>query len=285
MARRYKCPYCEYRDERPKLIRHVERKHADMIPEDFSAAQLVYDHINGTEGHGVCRVCKGPTRWNGFKYNVLCDNPKCKIALRELYKKNMLRVRGTYNILTDPEQQKRMLAARKISGEYHHSDGGVIGYTGEYEKKFLEFIDNYLQIPSGDILSPGPTIEYTYEGKKHFYIADFLYLPMNLIIEIKDGGDNPNGKKDGAMKSSVEKTIEKERVITDKGVYNYLRLTNNQFEQLIDVFMAIKEKLMNGEDEKTIKINECGISFDEENLSKMRESGFDEDPAFCMFPE
>ena len=259
MGRRYKCPYCDRRDERSNLIKHVEKAHNDMLPAGITAAQVIYDSINKTNGHGSCRVCKGPTEWNGFKYNVLCNNPKCKIALRDLYKKNMLRVRGTYNILTDPEQQKRMLAARKISGEYRHSDGGIIGYTGEYERKFLEFIDNFLQIPSADILSPGPTIEYYYQGQKHFYIADFLYLPMNLIIEIKDGGENPNGKKDGVMKSSAEKTIEKERVITDKGVYNYLRLTDNQFEQLIDIFMAIKEKLINGEDGTTIKINECVI--------------------------
>lgn len=256
MAKRYKCPYCNERYERPKLIKHVDKKHPDFIPEGYSAAQVVYDSINHTEGHGKCRVCGKLTKWNGYRYDVLCGDPRCKEKLREDYKKNMLRVRGSYNILSDPQMQMKMLAARKISGKYKHSDGGIIDYTGEYERKFLEFIDNYLQIPSGDIMSPGPTMEYMYKGQKHFYIPDFYYLPMNLIIEIKDGGDNPNMRVSNSMTASREKTIEKERVVTDRGVYNYLRLTNNAFEQLIDVFMAIKEKLMNGDEQTTVRIHE-----------------------------
>lgn len=256
MAKRYKCPYCDIRLDRARLIKHVDKNHVDFLPEGFTPAQAVYDSINHTNGHGKCRVCGRPTKWNGFRYDVLCGDPKCKEKLREDYKKNMLRVRGTYNILSDPEQQIRMLAARKISGKYKHSDGGIIDYTGEYERKFLEFIDVYLQIPSADIMSPGPTMEYTYKGQKHIYIPDFYYIPMNLIIEIKDGGENPNMRVSDSMTASREKTIEKERVVTNRGVYNYIRLTNNAFEQLIDVFMAIKEKLLNDDESTTVRIHE-----------------------------
>ena len=64
------------------------------------------------------------------RYNVLCSNPKCKEHMREEYKKNMLRVKGTYNILNDPEQQKKMLANRSISGKYKFTtDGGELTYT------------------------------------------------------------------------------------------------------------------------------------------------------------
>ena len=59
--------------------------------------------------------------------------------MREEYKKNMIRVKGTYNILNDPEQQQKMLANRKISGKYRYSDGTMFTYTGSYEKKLLEF--------------------------------------------------------------------------------------------------------------------------------------------------
>ena len=255
MGRTYKCLYCEKRFERAKLINHIDRFHQDMIPEGYSGARLVFDMINKTTG-GKCRVCGAPTDWNGTRYNVLCNNPKCKEKMREEYKRNMLRVKGTYNILNDPEQQKIMLANRKISGKYQHSDGGIIQYTGQYEKAFLEFIDNFLQIPSNDIISPGPTMEYEYEGKKHIYIPDFYLLSINCIIEIKDGGNNVNNRQSSSMIASREKTIEKERIITDRGEFNYLRLTNNQFEQLIDLFMAIKEKIMNGDNSKTIRINE-----------------------------
>ena len=276
MAKRYKCMYCDKVFERAKLIQHIDKAHQDMIPEGYSGARLVFDKLNNnTVGHGACRVCGSPTKWDERinRYSVLCDNPACRQKMREEYKKNMLRVRGTYNILNDPEQQKIMLQHRKISGQYKHSDGGVIAYTGSYEKAFLEFIDNVMQIPSKDIISPGPTMEYVYQGRKHIYIPDFYYLPYNIIIEIKDGGDNVNTQHSIGRDASREKTIEKERLITDKGEYNYIRLTNNQFVQFLELIMSIKEKVMNGDESKTIRINESSLDFYteeyilEENLS------------------
>ena len=272
MAKTYKCQYCEKRFIRKDLINHIENKHEEMIPEGFSASRLVYNQINKVS-YGKCRVCGKETTWNekAGRYNVLCSNPKCKEHMREEYKKNMLRVKGTYNILNDPEQQKKMLANRSISGKYKFTtDGGELTYTGSYEKKCLEFMDIVMQIPSTDILSPGPTLEYEYNGEKHFYITDFYYIPYNLIIEVKDGGDNPNNKKSVGMNSSREKTIEKERLITDKGEYNYIRLTNNNFAQLIEIFMVIKEKLLEGDISKTYKINESVLleTSDRSTLSK-----------------
>jgi len=263
MARKYRCMFCDITAERPKLIQHIDKKHQDMIPEGYDGARLVFDMINKTTG-GKCRVCGKDTPWNPKiqRYDTLCDNPKCKEYMREQYKKNMLRVRGTYNILNDPEQQKLMLSHRKISGKYQHSDGGIITYTGEYERKALEFMDLLMEIPSKEIYSPGPTMEYMYNGKKHIYIPDF-YLPLyNLIIEIKDGGDNKNKQESDSRIASREKTIEKEKLITDKGQYNYIRLTNNDFPQLIEVFMIMKKKLIDGDDSKTIKINEDNMITD-----------------------
>lgn len=259
MAKRYKCPYCELRDERKKLIAHIDKRHEEMLPEGYDGARTVYDMINHTNGHGTCRICKKDTQWNmsSQRYDVLCGNPKCKEAMREEYKKNMIRVKGTYNILNDPEQQQKMLANRKISGKYRYSDGTVFTYTGSYEKKLLEFEDAVMNIPSKDIMMPGPTIEYMYNGKKHFYIADQLYIPYNLIIEIKDGGDNKNGKETPGMIASREKTIEKEKVITDKGEYNYLRLTNNDFVQLIEIFMELKDHYLTGDDSKIVRVHEA----------------------------
>lgn len=257
MARKYKCPYCNKKCERPKLITHINRVHEDMIPEGYTATRIVFDVANPNTKH-VCRICGRDVEWNekAGRYNVLCGNPKCKEAMREEYKKNMIRVKGTYNILNDPEQQKAMLAGRRISGKYKFQDGGVIEYTGTYEKNFLEFLDNVMNIPSSDIMAPGPTMEYEYNGKKHIYIPDFYYIPYNLIIEVKDGGDNPNTKSSSSMTASREKTIAKERVVSDKGEYNYLRLTNNQFDQFIDILMDIKENIINGNiDTRTMKIH------------------------------
>ena len=257
MARKYKCPYCNKKYERPKLITHINRVHEDMIPEGYTATRIVFDVANPNTKH-VCRICGRDVEWNekAGRYNVLCGNPKCKEAMREEYKKNMIRVKGTYNILNDPEQQKAMLAGRRISGKYKFQDGGVAEYTGTYEKNFLEFLDNVMNIPSSDIMAPGPTMEYEYNGKKHIYIPDFYYIPYNLIIEVKDGGDNPNTKTSSSMTASREKTIAKEKVVSDRGEYNYLRLTNNQFDQFIDILMDIKENITNGNiDTRTMKIH------------------------------
>lgn len=262
MGKRYKCPYCELRDERKKLIIHIDKRHEEMLPEGYDGARIMYDKINHTDGHGNCRVCKKPTSWNykAQRYDTLCSNPKCKEAMREEYKKNMLRVRGTYNILNDPQQQEKMLANRSISGKYKFRDGGIVTYTASYEKKFVEFIDNVMEISSKDILMPGPTIEYWYKGEKHFYITDCLYIPFNAIIEIKDGGNNPNNKSTPGMIASREKTVQKEKIITDRGEYNYIRLTNNEFTQLIEFFMEIKEKMLNDDPSMTVRIHETSVS-------------------------
>lgn len=266
MAKKYKCPYCNDRLIRKELIDHIDEEHEELIPDGFESAQVVYDLVNGTKGAGRCRVCSGPTKWNSSskRYDTLCINPKCKQKMREDYQKNMLRVHGTYNILTSDEQQKKMLANRSISGKYKFTDGGVVTYTGSYEKKFLEFADKVMQIPSKDIMAPGPTLEYEMNGEKHFYITDFLYIPYNLIIEVKDGGNNPNRKDTDGMRSSRQRTIEKEKLITDRGEYNYLRLTDNQFVQLLEIFMDIKKALIEGDDSKVVRINESYLEVDDE---------------------
>lgn len=257
MGKRYKCPYDDTRLERKELIKHVNKYHQDLLPEGYTPERIVFDTIN-KKNHGTCRICGEDTKWvtKTNRYNILCENPKCKEAMRKEYEKNMLRVRGTTNILNDPEQQKRMLANRRISGNYKFMDGGVLTYTGSYEKKCLEFIDKALEVESKYVLSPGPVLEYEYEGEKHLYITDLYLIPWNLIIEIKDGGDNPNNKRTAGMISSREKTIAKEKLITDKGEYNYLRLTNNNFAQLIEVLMELKDNAFFKNDNKVIRINE-----------------------------
>jgi len=265
MAKKYKCPYCDNKYDRLNLINHIKAQHSDnLLTTEISAEQMVYDIANGTNGHGRCRVCKGETTWNSraSRYNVLCDNPRCKEYMREQYKKNMIATHGTYNILNDEEQQKKMLANRHISGKYRFTDGGEVTYTGSYERKFLEFMDKFMQIPSEDIMAPGPVIRYKHNGEDHFYITDFLYIPYNLIIEVKDGGDNPNTKLSSSMKASRQKTIEKENVITNQGIYNYIRLTNNQFDQLLEIFLDIKMAILTGNTKKVVEINESTAKTD-----------------------
>lgn len=255
-SRKYKCPYCEKRDTRDKLVDHINRTHVECIPEEYTAARAIYDHING-KNYNTCMICKERVyKWNEKinRYCNLCDKPECRAKVREIALQRHMKVYNKPTLLNDPEHQEKMLANRKISGKYKFSDGGVVTYTGKYEKNALEFMDTVLNIPSTDIQCPGPTFAYDYKGEKHTWITDIYYIPANLVIEIKDGGDNPNNR---SMPEYRAKQVAKEKMITDLGTFNYIRLTNNDFAQLLDIFADMKnEALENPNPGVKIHINE-----------------------------
>lgn len=173
------------------LIIHLEKSHSDSIPKDFSTTQFEFALRTGkTEGR--CVVCRRPSAWNEKtrKYHRFCTNPACKVKYIETARKNMIGKFGKVHLLNDPEHQKKMLANRKISGEYVWSDGHKIPYVGTYEKDFLHFLDVFMEYESGDIMSPSPHVYYyTYNGERKFYIPDFFIPSLNLEIEVKEGGD------------------------------------------------------------------------------------------------
>ena len=256
--KKYKCPYCELRADRESLITHIIDNHEEMIPEGFSARRVVFNYINHKD-HGNCVICKKPTKWieEAGHYDRFCENPKCREAARKKYVENIQKVRGTTNLLEDPEFQKKMLSARKISGTYKFADGGIRSYTGSYEKKLLEFADKVLNIKSEHIMTPGPTLEYSYNGETHKWIIDQYWVPWNLLIEVKDGGAHPNNRN---MTEYRTKQICKEVMVTDLGTYNYLRLTDNQFPQLIEILMEIKKENMSDTPQNVIKIYESALN-------------------------
>jgi len=252
IKRKYECPFCNYRGAKDDLIIHVEDKHEELIPEGFTAGRVVFNKINN-KTHGICVVCKKETKLNQdrLKYDRLCGNPKCKEKLRQIYSKNMIKIYGTDNILNDVEQQEKMLKNRKISGKYRFSDGGYHTYCGSYERKALEFLDKVMKYKSSEILSPGPTIDYIYKGKSHKFITDIMIIPYNLLIDVKDGGDNPNNRE---MPEYRAKQEEKEKAIIKMGEYNYLRLTNNNFHQLIYILSKLKLQMLDTSNEDKSKI-------------------------------
>lgn len=263
--KKYGCPYCNKFDTRDKLVSHIEKKHDELLPTGYSASRIVFDVVNHKEvgnGYGTCRVCQGHTSWNekNCKYNVICDNPACRKALRDRAKNNMIKVYGKPMLLDDPEHQQKMLANRSISGTYTFRDGGKITYTGSYEKKALEFFDQVLEVPSSDIMAPGPTLEYEFQGEKLHWITDIYYIPYNLIIEVKDGGDNPNQRD---MPIYRGKQYAKEEMITSLGKFNYLRLTNNDFSQLLYIMAELKADMLDVTKDPTktkIQINESSAA-------------------------
>ena len=259
--KKYKCPYCEKRLEKTKLISHVENNHEDMIPQNYSPARVVFNVINKKD-RGKCIVCGKESLWNEDKcrYNRLCENNSCKAKYKNMVENRMMNTYGktSRDMLLDPHHQEKMLASRKISGTYKFSDGGVRTYTGSYEKKTLEFFDKVFNCKSEDIVSPGPVIEYIFKGEKHQWITDIYYIPYNLVIECKDGGSNPNNRP---MEEYRAKQIAKEKAIVNGKKYNYLRLTDNNFEQLLLILAELKMQLIeDNKDERIIKINENMIS-------------------------
>lgn len=261
--RRYKCKYCDYKGNRENLVAHVEDKHPEYVNDEYPASRLVYNHLNNVST-GHCIICGKPTKWNDktWKYRRHCGSDKCKNAIKETYRKNAVAARGKYNFASDPEHLEKMLANRKISGVYTCRNGAEKTYTGSYEKNAIEFMDKVLQCDPDDIMMPGPIFEYEYNGEPHKWITDIYYVPYNLVIEVKDGGSNPNNRD---MKEYREKQVAKEKAIIASGAYNYLRLTDNDFGQLMRMFTALRLAMINDEKEARkaiIQINE-DVLFDE----------------------
>lgn len=253
----YTCPFCSQRFNRKKLESHIEKHHDTELPEDYTAYRMVYDIVNNKPGYGICVCCgKNRTSWNEKtqKYHRVCKNPDCIKKVRETYKKRMLRVYNKVHLLDDPERQKMMLSHRRISGTYTWSDGTKFTYTGSYEKNFLEFLDKVMNFDSNDIIMPGPTLEYQYKGQTLHWITDCLIHSLGLICEIKDGGSNPNKR---VMPDYRAKQVAKEKMITNMGTYSYIRLTNNDFGQLMTALAELKMKVVEDDQGPLYRIHEA----------------------------
>lgn len=269
--KKYKCPYCDERYERAKLHIHIQNKHEDLIPEGYTALRVAFNTINNkTEGH--CIICKGVTDWNEDKgrYERLCNNPACKEAYKKMIAERYNRIYGTDRLQTDPQYaeyvQRKALEGRKMSGKYKFEDGGEVSYMGTYEKKFLMFMDTVMHCKSEDIIAPGPSIKYMWEGKEHLYLPDYYYEPYNLIIEIKDGGSNPNTHSKRLGEES-ERIAAKEAGVKKDGHFNYVRVTNNDFGQLLQIMSVLKYQMKHPYyyTEPVFRINES-VLFNEEDI-------------------
>ena len=251
----FNCPYCDERFNKIKLLKHIEKEHKDQLPLGYTPYRMVYDVVNDKHGHGNCVVCGKPTKWNEKrqKYNRLCGDPKCYEQIKKTYHERMMRVYNKPYLLDDPKFQEKMLAHRKISGKYKWSDGKEMTYTGTYEKKLMEFLDKVLEYKSNEVIAPGPILEYEFKGKKLHWITDFLIIPYNLIIEVKDGGNNPNTR---SMPIYRAKQVAKEKMITNMGTYSYIRLTNNDFGQLLSILAELKMNVVDHNDSKVYRIHE-----------------------------
>ena len=225
------------------LYSHLESEHGDAIPEDMCVEQFYYFLKTGKE-HGKCVECGKPTLWNDKtkKYKRFCEDPECMEKYKETVRNRMIGKYGKVNLLNDPEQQRKMLMNRKISGLYDFN-GVKIPYVGSYELDFLKTIDLFLDWDPNDIIMPSPhNYYYMYNGEKKFYIPDVFIPSLGLEIEIKDGGNNPN-MHHKIQDVDKEKERLKDEVMSTQKIHHYIKITNKNYYNLFDFFDKMKEGL------------------------------------------
>ena len=251
----YKCKICGKKyTELAALYNHIETKHKEMIPKDMNVQQYYY-YMKTGRMNGNCVMCKKPTTWNNNtgKYNRFCGDPKCKDEYVKIMKSRMIAKYGKTHLLNDPEKQREMLANRSISGVYKWSDGKhETTYTGSYELDFLKTLDGFFDWDPEDISMPSPhTYTYKYEGEDKFYIPDVFIHSLDLEIEIKDGGDNPNNHY---KIQAVDKHKEalKDEVMCSQKAFHYIKITNKNYENFFEFLKEAKKAFEKYGDETKI---------------------------------
>lgn len=194
------CPICRAKYKSSKsadYFSHLEREHPAELA-GKSPAQWAFDRRYG--GQARCIVCRQPAKWNeaSGRYERVCTRPgsSCREQYRQMFLERMRRVHGKDHLLDDPDQQRKMLASRSISGKHRWRDGKTeTVYTGAYERDFIEFLDGFMEWSPTDIESPAPqNVPYEWpDGSKHVYIPDFWIPSMDLVVEIKaSSGNDPS---------------------------------------------------------------------------------------------
>lgn len=228
----FKCPFCkkEYLDKASLYI-HMEKCHKDELC-GYPAAQVYFNFKNKyalTKGFGKSIISGKPTKFNltTERYEKFA-NAQERQEYREQFRKRMIKKYGKDTLLNDPNQQKKMLADRKISGEYIWPDGSKTVYTGTYEKTFLEFIDTVCSWESSsDIMAPAPiTIEYVSDGETRFHIPDFYIQSINMLVNIKSSTNMGYRLRDIDDEKLEDRAIKN----TD---YNYVKIYDNNFSDFV----------------------------------------------------
>lgn len=237
-GRRFKCYDCDQRfGTYEQLVKHAEKYHKELIG-DEDINKYLYDKRN--PGDHLCVICKvRPQVWQAGKmrYYRYCDNPECRKKARENFRKNMKRIYNTDNLLNDPERQASMLANRSIAGTFKWKSGATEGYIGKYELDFLQYCENKLGLCETDIIAAPPSTFVKYYdpiGKRErYYIPDYFYPAINLIIEIKDGSKYPLDSK--------AKTVLKEKEVIKQDAHNYIKIVEKDYDDFNKLIEKLKQ--------------------------------------------
>jgi len=237
-----KCMFCRKAyNEKDHLFNHLEKDHKEDL-NGLPAAQIYFNFKNRyalTKEFGKCVMTGKNTKFNTLtnRYERFADENARK-AYREYFRKNMISKFGKDTILDEPDQQKKMLANRSISGTYKWSTGVEFTYIGSYEREFLEWLDGVLGWENpGDIMSPAPmTFPYVdSDGTERFHIPDFYITSMNLIINVKASDNKHYRLRDIENEKVQDNAIKKSK-------FNYLKLYDNNFNKFVEIMNLIKDR-------------------------------------------
>lgn len=243
-----KCKVCgKVFKSKEYLVYHIEKHHAEEIPEGWSASRYE-NYLRTGKTHGQCVVCKKETEWNEstWKYARLCDNPKCRQSISNEADKNMIGKYGKTTLLNDAEQQRKMIYAKKNSGTYYWSTDTAkkfpMHYASSVEYKFLEMLDVFLGLEPEDVMSPSPNnYTYKYEGKNHLYIPDVYIISLNLEIELKEPSDNQNMHPKIQAVDKVKERL-KDEVMESVDYVNYIKVNGTDYTEFFRVYTYLKNK-------------------------------------------
>ena len=255
-----KCPICKRNfGLKIDVIKHINVRHYDVLPKNMSPSKYYYSLNHGGETSGKCRICNDPTNFDEItgRAKILCLNPKCKEKFAEIARENNTKKFGVPYLTRLQSHQMKMLSKRKISGEYQWSNNiNKIPYVGSYERRFLEFLDNMLDFDPTTIYSPCPfDVYYEYEGELLTHTPDFYIDILDLIIEIKHGGKNPNMHPKFQAVDVIKDQL-KEKAIKEKTTHNYIKLTDNDFHSFMKIMFQLVEDKQFEEKSRRIIINE-----------------------------
>jgi hypothetical protein len=245
MSKIFRCPFCRKTYVRkPGLYQHMDEAHSDLEG-GLPASQVYFNHSNRyalTRGSGRCIVDGRPTRWNPSteKYERLCSE-ECIALYRKKFQERMREKYGVDTLASDPEQQRRMLAARDISGWYEWRDRGELGprhrtsYVGKFEHDFLEFLDLFCNWNNPeDIIAPAPmTLEYELEGQRHFYIPDFYIGSLDLIVEIKSEENKGYRLRDLSFEEAKDAAL-------DTCGHKWMKVYDKKYSQFFEYLTQLK---------------------------------------------
>ena len=222
-------------------IENMEKEYGDQIEKfGISAEQVLFNYRNRYplhKTHGKSVLTGKPTQWNpeAERYERFANEEERKIY-RQAFIDRMKKKYGKEHLLDDPDQQKAMIANRRISGEYIFKDGGKKGYVGKEELAFLEVMDEQ-GWPSEDIHSPAPQVfQYQLDGKTRHYYPDFWIESLNLIVEIK--GEKHKGWR--KREEDIERM--KDSILRTSG-YEYVKIEDRDYEDLFDKIEEIQRYL------------------------------------------